>query len=445
MVKITTSVVLAAILVAPSIAAPIAADYQYIDAREPQGLRAAVSKIGKLFTSKRVAAGASVAAAAGGIAGVIKSSQSEKPAARDLEELEELAAREPIFGKLFGAAKKIGGGALKVAAGALSGRELEELEELAARDDIQELLARDLRIRTALRAVGKHITSSRVAAAAGAAGAAGTIAATAKSRRDLEEVEELAARDPRIRAALGAVRKHITSNRVTAAAGAAGAAGTIAGTAKARELADELDARDPLVRNLVKKVVSGAMKVGGGLVSMPPLGRRELEDLEVLVARDPLVRNLIKKVASAAKKVGRNLNPMLPLGRDLENVEGLETRAIPRKGRGRSSSRTASSSIKPVGASADIMVREPVLGKLTRSNAFKKAGPTLTRSNAFKGRDLEDIEGLAAHDPLVRNLVKKVVRGAMKVGGGLVAMPPLGRDLEYVEELATREYYDELD
>ncbi|KAJ3504654.1 hypothetical protein NLJ89_g7827 [Agrocybe chaxingu] len=53
MVKITTSVALAAILVAPSIAAPIAADYEYIDAREPQRLRAAISKIGKLFTSNR--------------------------------------------------------------------------------------------------------------------------------------------------------------------------------------------------------------------------------------------------------------------------------------------------------------------------------------------------------------------------------------------------------
>ncbi|KAJ3480121.1 hypothetical protein NLJ89_g12299 [Agrocybe chaxingu] len=68
------------------------------------------------------------------------------------------------------------------------------------------------------------------------------------------------------------------------------------------------------------------MKVGGGLVAMPPLGRRELEDLEELAARDPLVRNLVKKVVSGAKKVGSALYPMPPLGRDLENVEEIMTR-----------------------------------------------------------------------------------------------------------------------
>ncbi|KAJ3511174.1 hypothetical protein NLJ89_g4258 [Agrocybe chaxingu] len=52
---------------------------------------------------------------------------------RDLEELEELALREPFFKKVLGAAKKVVGGAAKVAAGALAARDLETIDELMER------------------------------------------------------------------------------------------------------------------------------------------------------------------------------------------------------------------------------------------------------------------------------------------------------------------------
>ncbi|CAA7258491.1 unnamed protein product [Cyclocybe aegerita] len=222
------------------------------------------------------------------------------------------------------------------------------------------------------------------------------------------------------------------------------------------EALEDLIAREPIL----KKVLGVAKKIGGTAVKVAgaALSAREFEELEELAARDPLVRNLVKKVATAAKRVGKNLNPMPPLGRDLEHVEDLEMRAIPRKGRGRSSSRTASSSTKPVGPSADIMAREPedleelaardpLVRNLVKkvATAAKKVGKNLNPMPPLGRRELEDLEELAARDPLVRNLVKKVATAARKVGKNLNPMPPLGRDLENVEEIVAREYYDELD
>ncbi|CAA7258474.1 unnamed protein product [Cyclocybe aegerita] len=161
MVQITSSILLVALLAAPSFAAPISGDYEDLSAREPQRLRAALSRVGKLFTSNRVAAAAGVASAAGVIAeelatrepifgkifrGVKKVAGTALNVAgsltqRELDQLNELAEREPIFGKiLFKAARKVAG----VAAGALSGRELDEAE-LFARDlsFLEDLIARD--------------------------------------------------------------------------------------------------------------------------------------------------------------------------------------------------------------------------------------------------------------------------------------------------------------
>ncbi|CAA7258481.1 unnamed protein product [Cyclocybe aegerita] len=190
MVQITSSVLLAALLAAPSLAAPITADYENLSARDPR-IRTALRAVGKHITSNRVAAVADVAAAAGTITATTKSGL-------------------PATSRLW----KISGGAVKVAAWALSGRELDELD-LSERDLklLDELIAREPTFRAIARKVKKVFTSGRVGAAADVAGAAATVTAASQqpqkrekfddfelSARELEDLEELALREPTFRA-----------------------------------------------------------------------------------------------------------------------------------------------------------------------------------------------------------------------------------------------------
>jgi hypothetical protein len=123
---------------------------------------------------------------------------------RELEDLEELAARDPRFGSFFKKVAKVGG---RVAGSLffrdledldeLDARRLEELEELAAREDLNELDARELEdLQQRFWFVGK--IAARVARkAAGKFFGRDLEDLNELDARELEDLEDLAARDPR--------------------------------------------------------------------------------------------------------------------------------------------------------------------------------------------------------------------------------------------------------
>ncbi|CAA7258466.1 unnamed protein product [Cyclocybe aegerita] len=336
MVQITSSIVLAALLAAPSFAAPVAEDWDELSARDPR-IAAALGKIKKVFTADRVAAAAGVAGAGGVIAGAVKS--------RDLD-FDDLEIRDPAIGATLGKIKKVlsskriatvagvaSAGGVIAGAAKKSSSSSTPSSQPAARDlDFDDLEIRDPAIAATLGKIKKVLSSKRIATVAGVASAGGVIAGAAKksssssssssqpAARDLD-FDDLEIRDPRIAAALGKIKKVFTADRVAAAAGVAGAGGVIAGAVKSRDLDfDDLEIRDPAIGatlGKIKKVLSskrittaaGVASAGGVIAgtakkyssssSSAPSSQPAARDLDFdfdLEARDPRVAAALAKV-----------------------------------------------------------------------------------------------------------------------------------------------------
>ncbi|CAA7268286.1 unnamed protein product [Cyclocybe aegerita] len=361
MVQLSTSVLLAALLAAPSLASHVATehgsnsfsvrDLEYLEElaiREP-ALGGALRKVGRVVkkaVNSKAAGGAMAAAEVAGTAAAIHSA-SRQPTARDLEYIEELAARDPRIGAML---KKVGRVAGKVLGGVSTVATVGSVAASVApqRRDLEylDLKMRDPRLGAVLKKVGR--VAGKVLGGVSTAATVGSVAASvaAPQRRDLEYLD-LEMRDPR----LGAVLKKVgrVAGKVLGGVSTAATVGSVAASVVPQqrdlEYIEELAARDPRIGAMLKKVGRVAGKVLGGVSTAATVGsvaasvaapqRRDLEYLDLEI-RDPRLGAVLKKVGRVAGKVlggvstaatvGSVAASVVPQQRDLEFIEELVAR-----------------------------------------------------------------------------------------------------------------------
>ncbi|CAA7264261.1 unnamed protein product [Cyclocybe aegerita] len=487
MVQLTNSVLVAAVIVAPTLASHLGdVHHETLHARDPR-LSALIKKVGR-NTPGAISTAATVAGAAAALApaqtvardleeleelaardpklgailkkvgrntssalgmaatvGGAAAALVPPPTQRELDALEVLAAREPIFGKILRVAKKVAGGAAQVAAGALSGRDFEAEVEFTARDIemLEELAEREPIFGKAFRAIKK------------VAGGAAQVAAGALAGRDVEEFQEFTTR-ARARRPQAPARGRSTLSRVASKLTNPDTLNSVAQLSSnavylhQAHQANKFAKQEAAAMSATPSTTEATQYTAREFEEEFGLTAREMDTLEELVLREPIfgkVLRVAKKVAGGAVQVAAGALS----GREYDDVEEFTARELE--------------------IMDELEARDPFLGKIFRkvkgffkgkSAAAAAAEPAAEEQQPaareyddfeeFTVRDLELMDELEARNPFLGKIFRKV-KGFFK--GKAAAAPaaqpaaeeqPVQRDLENVEELAGREYYyDELD
>jgi len=353
---VASAVIVAALLVAPSLAVPVARSSEAFAARDVAAVEEIIDlaardpkfRLGGFLKKIKNTVG-KVAKVAGPIASnFIREDIEPEFFARDLADLaiyEDLAARDPRFGSFLKRLKSTVGKVAKVAGPIVSNFIREDIDLLTERDlvYVDDLAARDPNFFSKLKGIAHRVAKVAMPAARIAAGILirdeGMEGLLELSERDLDEIAELAARDPKFR--LGGFLKKI-KNTVSKVAKVAGPIasnfiredGEDALSARDLEEIVELAERDPKFRlgGLFKKIsstVGKVARVAGPIVGnfireedvqefsarevaeILELSERDLEDLEDLAVRDPNFFSKFKRIASKVAHVAKSAAPIV--------------------------------------------------------------------------------------------------------------------------------------
>jgi len=223
---------------------------------------------------------------------------------------EDLAARDPSFGSFIkGIGKDIGKVASTVApiAGTVAKFIREDSEALTARDIelIEDLAARDPSFGSFIKGLGKDIGK-----------VASTVAPIASvATKFIREEEDLAARDP----SFGSFIKGIGKDIGKVASTVAPIAGTVAKfiredseglTARDIELIEELAARDPSFGSFIKGLGKDIGKVASTVAPIASVATKFIREEEDLAVRDPSFGSFIKGIGKDIGKVASTVAPI---------------------------------------------------------------------------------------------------------------------------------------
>jgi hypothetical protein len=356
---VASSVLVALLLAAPSLAVPLARSSEPLSARDAAAIEEIVDlaardpkfRFGRIFGKITHAVGSIAKVAAPIASNFIREDVEPEFTARDLAILDsyrDLAARDPSFGSFFhriqNTVNNVRHTVSSVAKGAIPiinqfTREVPDLE-LTERDFayFDELAARDPNFWHSFKSVVGKVAKIAKPAARIAAGILirddGMESVLELSERDLEELDDLAARDPKFR--FGRIFGKITHAVGSIAKVAAPIAsnfiredGDEALSARDLEEFVEIAARDPKFRfgrvfGKITHAVSSIAKVAAPIASnfireedmedfaareefsdVLELSERDLEALEELAARDPNFFHSLKHIVSRVSKVAR--------------------------------------------------------------------------------------------------------------------------------------------
>lgn len=265
MVQITSSVLIAFLLVAPSLALPVLTQEEF-EARAEE-LAARDPSFGSIFRKIK-----KIARPAASIASLVLREEAPEAYERDFEDVdfEEMLARDPSFGSFFRKIKKIARPAAGIASLVLREESPEAYERAFDDIDFEELAARDPSFKSIFGKIKSAFTKKNVQKVEGVASKVGKIADLVIRdedaellERDLEDLEELAARDPSFGSIFRKIKKIASPKNLSTVARVASLVIRDGEQLTEREIAqlDELAERDPSFGSWIRKVGHSVGKV----------------------------------------------------------------------------------------------------------------------------------------------------------------------------------------